>query len=69
MRLVVDDDDLAPPAAAQVPEDPRHHRVRRLPEGIVHLPWALPAVNRHVRFIAHATTFEVAETEVDESHL
>ena len=31
-------------------------------------PQGLYAVNRHVRFIGHATTFEVAETEVDESH-
>jgi peptide/nickel transport system substrate-binding protein len=31
-------------------------------------PQALYAVNRNVRFIGHATTFEVAETEVDESH-
>jgi peptide/nickel transport system substrate-binding protein len=31
-------------------------------------PQALYAVNRHVRFVGHATTFEVAETEVDESH-
>jgi len=25
-------------------------------------------VNRHVNFVGHATTFEVAETEVDEGH-
>jgi peptide/nickel transport system substrate-binding protein len=31
-------------------------------------PQALYAVNRHVNFISHATTFEVAETEVDENH-
>jgi peptide/nickel transport system substrate-binding protein len=31
-------------------------------------PQALYAVNRHVSFVGHATTFEVAETEVDESH-
>lgn len=31
-------------------------------------PQALYAVNRHVRFVGHATTFEVAETEVDEGH-
>ena len=31
-------------------------------------PQALYAVNRHVSFVAHATTFEVAETEVDEGH-
>ena len=31
-------------------------------------PQALYAVNRHVNFVGHATTFEVAETEVDEGH-
>jgi peptide/nickel transport system substrate-binding protein len=31
-------------------------------------PQALYAVNKHVRFVGHATTFEVAETEVDEAH-
>jgi peptide/nickel transport system substrate-binding protein len=31
-------------------------------------PQALYAVNRHVRFVGHASTFEVAETEVDGSH-
>ena len=31
-------------------------------------PQALYAVNRHVSFVGHATTFEVAETEVDETH-
>jgi peptide/nickel transport system substrate-binding protein len=31
-------------------------------------PKALYAVNQHVRFVPHATTFEVAETEVDEVH-
>ena len=31
-------------------------------------PRALYAVNRHVKFVAHATTFEVAETEVDPEH-
>ncbi|HKF76558.1 MAG TPA: ABC transporter substrate-binding protein, partial [Candidatus Dormibacteraeota bacterium] len=31
-------------------------------------PQGLYAVNRHVSFVAHATTFEVAETEVDEGH-
>ncbi|CAN5673838.1 hypothetical protein BH24ACT22_BH24ACT22_09690 [soil metagenome] len=31
-------------------------------------PQALYAVNRHVEFVGHATTFEVAETEVTEDH-
>jgi peptide/nickel transport system substrate-binding protein len=31
-------------------------------------PQALYAVNRHVNFVGHATTFEVAETEVGEEH-
>jgi peptide/nickel transport system substrate-binding protein len=31
-------------------------------------PKALYAVNRHVSFVGHATTFEVAETEVGEGH-
>jgi peptide/nickel transport system substrate-binding protein len=31
-------------------------------------PQALYAVNKHVRFVGHATTFEVAETEVAEGH-
>ena len=31
-------------------------------------PQALYAVNRHVEFTGHATTFELAETEVDEEH-
>jgi peptide/nickel transport system substrate-binding protein len=31
-------------------------------------PQALYAVNKHVNFVGHATTFEVAETEVDEEH-
>jgi len=31
-------------------------------------PQALYAVNRHVKFVGHAATFEVAETEVDEGH-
>ena len=31
-------------------------------------PQALYAVNRHVRFVGHAATFEVADTEVDEGH-
>ncbi len=31
-------------------------------------PQALYAVNRHVRFVAHRATFELAETEVDEEH-
>jgi peptide/nickel transport system substrate-binding protein len=31
-------------------------------------PQALYAVNRHVNFVGHATTFEVAETEVDDEH-
>jgi peptide/nickel transport system substrate-binding protein len=31
-------------------------------------PQALYAVNRHVSFVGHATTFELAETEVDEGH-
>lgn len=31
-------------------------------------PQALYAVNRHVRFVAHAATFELAETEVTEEH-
>ena len=31
-------------------------------------PQALYAVNRHVRFVGHAATFELAETEVDEEH-
>jgi peptide/nickel transport system substrate-binding protein len=31
-------------------------------------PQALYAVNKHVRFVGHASTFEVAETEVDEAH-
>ena len=31
-------------------------------------PQALYAVNRHVDFTGHATTFELAETEVDEEH-
>jgi peptide/nickel transport system substrate-binding protein len=31
-------------------------------------PQALYAVNRHVSFVGHATTFEVAETEVTEGH-
>ena len=31
-------------------------------------PQALYAVNRHVNFVGHATTFEVAETEVEEGH-
>ena len=32
------------------------------------IPQALYAVNRHVKFVGHATTFELAETEVDEEH-
>ena len=31
-------------------------------------PQALYAVNRHVNFVGHAATFELAETEVDEGH-
>jgi peptide/nickel transport system substrate-binding protein len=31
-------------------------------------PQALYAVNKHVHFVGHAATFEVAETEVDEDH-
>ena len=31
-------------------------------------PQALYAVNRHVDFVAHATTLELAETSVDEEH-
>jgi len=31
-------------------------------------PNALYAVNKHVNFVGHATTFEIAETEVDEGH-
>jgi peptide/nickel transport system substrate-binding protein len=31
-------------------------------------PQALYAVNRHVEFVGHATTFELAETEVGEGH-
>jgi len=31
-------------------------------------PQALYAVNQHVRFVGHAATFEVADTEVDEEH-
>ncbi len=31
-------------------------------------PQALYAVNKHVNFQGHATTFELAETEVDEGH-
>ena len=31
-------------------------------------PQALYAVNEHVNFVGHATTFEVAETEVTEDH-
>lgn len=31
-------------------------------------PQALYAVNKHVRFVDHAATFEVAETEVDDEH-
>jgi peptide/nickel transport system substrate-binding protein len=31
-------------------------------------PQALYAVNRHVKFVGYATTFELAETEVDEEH-
>ena len=31
-------------------------------------PQALYAVNRHVNFVGHATTFELAETEVGEEH-
>jgi peptide/nickel transport system substrate-binding protein len=31
-------------------------------------PQALYAVNKHVSFVGHATTFEVAETEVSEGH-
>lgn len=31
-------------------------------------PQALYAVNKHVQFVGHATTFEVAETEVDQEH-
>jgi peptide/nickel transport system substrate-binding protein len=31
-------------------------------------PQALYAVNRHVNFVGYATTFELAETEVDEEH-
>ncbi|MDX6381577.1 MAG: peptide/nickel transport system substrate-binding protein [Rubrobacteraceae bacterium] len=31
-------------------------------------PQALYAVNRHVNFVGHATTFEVAETEVGDEH-
>ena len=31
-------------------------------------PRALYAVNEHVNFVGHATTFEVAETEVDQGH-
>lgn len=31
-------------------------------------PQALYAVNRHVRFAPYRTTFELAETEVDEGH-
>jgi hypothetical protein len=29
---------------------------------------ALYAVNRHVNFVGHAATFELAETEVSEDH-
>jgi ABC-type transport system substrate-binding protein len=32
------------------------------------VPQALYAVNRHVNFVGYATTFELAETEVDEEH-
>jgi len=31
-------------------------------------PQALYAVNKHVNFVGHAATFDVAETEVDEGH-
>jgi len=31
-------------------------------------PQALYAVNKHVKFVGHASTFEVAETEVDAGH-
>jgi peptide/nickel transport system substrate-binding protein len=31
-------------------------------------PQALYAVNEHVSFVAHRTTFELAETEVSEQH-
>ncbi len=31
-------------------------------------PQALYAVNRHVDFVGHAATFELAETEVNEEH-
>ena len=31
-------------------------------------PHALYAVNKHVNFVGHAATFEVAETEVDQDH-
>jgi peptide/nickel transport system substrate-binding protein len=31
-------------------------------------PQALYAVNRHVDFVAHRATFELAETEVSEQH-
>ena len=31
-------------------------------------PQALYAVNRHINFVGHAATFEVAETEVDAGH-
>jgi peptide/nickel transport system substrate-binding protein len=31
-------------------------------------PQALYAVNKHVRFVGHAATFELAETAVDEEH-
>jgi peptide/nickel transport system substrate-binding protein len=31
-------------------------------------PQALYAANKHVRFVGHAATFEVAETEVDDEH-
>jgi peptide/nickel transport system substrate-binding protein len=31
-------------------------------------PQALYAVNRHVNFVGHAATFELAETEVGEEH-
>ena len=31
-------------------------------------PMALYAVNKHVKFVGHAATLELAETEVDEEH-
>ena len=31
-------------------------------------PEALYAVNKHVQFVGHAATFELAETEVDDEH-